>query len=152
MEVRIKEETIPAKTYTVIEYVAKDGKIFNTKEQCQHHEQIIDFENTPLIKNSIQTYTFGTDYQEDCGATLYYINDEEDIHNLVPYSYSYVNGETDFNEHGAGWYICYCVDGGDYADSYYLYHYDTYLNNIKDGLRHYEEKNLRAMMEIYSKQ
>lgn len=142
MEIKYETVTIPAKTYTVEKYIAKDGKEFSNQKACENYEWHLNYKAKTLIINSFETAPFVDMYGDANSATLYYIKDEQDIEYLAQgFRYSYITGETDFNTYGEGWYICFFFDGGDCADSYHLMYYNNYLKTLKDNLKRYEESN-----------
>lgn len=86
-------------------------------------------------------------------GSLFYLRNEDDYNFLLKskgikkyYGYGY-RLTTDFNVFGPGWYLYHCEDRGDGADSYYIYNYQHYLEELKKNLKEYEEDNYAKMME-----
>ena len=135
MEVVKRERVIPecVATYTV--YVASDGTEYWTESECEAHEKMLEVHNHPVYKSRIRYRTFYDDYS----AELYYLRSEED------FEFWAANIGTKFLEvnqweegHGPGWYLFCSVEGGDYADSNYLYKLEEY------------EKFFREMIDSWS--
>ena len=40
---------------------------------------------------------------------------------------------SDFDKYGAGWYLFYYIDGGDYLNFYHLINYETYIKELDDN-------------------
>ena len=131
----IKRERVipPEPERTVMEtfYIASDGKEFRFKSDCELYEKRLEVERHPVFKSHIKTRTFYEDYM----AHLYYFRSEDD------YEFWCANIGTRFlsTDHwkegfGPGWYLFYCVDGGDHADSNYLYKLDEYKKDCRQLL------------------
>ena len=145
MKIITEEKTIPAKTYTETKYIASDGKEFGSKNDCLRYEKQLAIESHPIYTTSIKNvYLFEEGYM----ATLYYFSSKEDYEFFIKtqdlnrkYYFS------DFDEYGAGWYIYWCEDGGDYPDEHFLKNYDAYESRIESDLEKYKSYMRTRMSE-----
>ena len=137
MKVVEKECHVPARTYIDKTYVASDGKEFRLESDCLRYEKRLAIESHPIYTTAIKGACL---FKEGYGATLYYLSSNEDYEFFVEtqgfdkkhYFHS------DFEEYGAGWYIYWCEDGGDYPDDHYLKNYDVYENRIESDWKEYK--------------
>ena len=145
MQIIEKENHVPAWTYISKTYIASDGKEFTSEDACLRYEKQLAIESHPIYTSAIQdVYTF----EDEHWGTLYYISSQED--------YEYFKEtqgiktehyfRSDFNECGAGWYIFYSIDGGDYPSYQYLYNYNVYENDVERRWNEYKE-DIRIKME-----
>lgn len=145
MKIVEKECYVPANTIITKTYIAFDGREFTSEDACLRHEKCLEIESHPIYKSAIKNvYTFEDDYH----ATLYYISNQEDYEYLKETQGIKTERyfDTDFNKYGAGWYLFYIVDGGDYPDDIYLYNYDTYEKDIESRWNEHK-KDIRYKME-----
>lgn len=145
MKIVETEHHIPANTIIIKKCIASDGKEFTSEDACLRHEKHLAIESHPIYTSAIKdVYTFEDEYW----GTLYYISSQED--------YEYFKEtqgiktehyfRSDFNEYGAGWYIFYSIDGGDYPSYQYLYNYDVYESDVESRWNEYK-KDMRYKME-----
>ena len=131
MNIIKRERVIPPKpeqTVTDTIYVASDGKEFRFKSECEFYEKQLEVQNHPVFKSWIKARVFWDDY----AAGLYYIRNEEDYEFwCANIGTQYLNVDHWEDGFGPGWYLFYSVDGGDYADSRYLYKLDEYEREIR---------------------
>lgn len=121
------EHFVPAKTYTKSKYIAEDGTEFDFKDACLRYEARLRVENHPVFKSRIkEVWTCGYEYS----ASLFYISSDDDF-DFLKENMSRGDWHSDYTTYGAGWYIYYCVDGGDYADDLYLYNYLNYEEEME---------------------
>ncbi len=128
----IKRERVippePERTVTDTIYVASDGKEFRFRSDCELYEKRLVVERHPVFKSRIKTRTFYDDYT----AYLYYFRSKEDFEfwrdNIGT---KFLNTNHWQDGFGPGWYLFYSIDGGDYADSNYLYKLDEYKEDCR---------------------
>ena len=145
MKVVEKEHYVPARTYITKTYIASDGEEFTSEDLCLRHEKQIEIESHPIYTSAIKdVYTF----EDERCATLYYISNQEDYEYLKETQGIKTERwfDSDFDEYGAGWYLFYTVDGGDYPDDKYLYNYDAYEKDIESRWNEHK-KYMRRRME-----
>lgn len=143
MKVIEKECYIPAKTYIDKTYVALDGKVFSQESDCLRYEKQLEIDKHRVFASAINNaYLFDEGY----GAILYYFSDQEDYNFFVETkNIPKIYFHSDFNEHGVGWYLFWCEDGGDYADDYYLKNYDAYEKEIDSDWEEYKSDMRKRM-------
>ena len=143
MKVVTEEHYVPEKRYTTTKYIASDGKEFLTEDGCLKHEEDLEVAKHPVFQNAIlNVYTYYDDYQ----ANMYYISNEDDYKFLIKHlGVRRGNYIGDFYKYGSGWYLYWVEDGGDYADYYYLYNYNAYVEAIEIELKHWKE-NIKDRM------
>lgn len=137
MKVVEKECYVPARTYVDKTYVASDGKEFRLESDCLRYEKRLAIESHPIYTTAIKGACL---FEEGYGATLYYLSSNEDYEFFVEtqgFDKKYYF-HSDFEEYGAGWYIYWCEDGGDYQDDHYLKNYDVYENRIESDWKEYK--------------
>ena len=145
----IKTYTIPAQERTETVYVAFDGKEFNSKKACEYYE----FKEKINSHFIYQTEISSSEFYESQVGSLFYLRNEGDYNFLLEskgikknYGCGYCL-TANFNVFGPGWYLFYYEDGGDGADSYYIYNYQHYMEESKKDLKEYEEGNYAKIME-----
>lgn len=142
MTTRTNVEVIPATTFTTTIYVADDGQEFYHEDDCRRHEEYIRTMQHPVFATCIENAETLDGYK----ATLYYISNKEDLQFFCDHArvYKYT---CDFDKFGSGWYLYYCIDGGDYDDDIYLLNYDNYKAEREKELIDWEQKmqNLMSM-------
>lgn len=129
-----EEHFVPAKTYTTTKYVACDGKEFTFEIDCLKYEAQLEADNHPVIKSRIMG---ASTFMDSYCANLFYISNHDDFEFLK----EYIKGgvwNTDFEKYGAGWYLYWRVDGGDYADDLYLYNYLAYEKEQEEDLKNWK--------------
>ena len=136
MKVVEREKIIPAQPERVVTqtvYVASDGREFYFESDCEQYERDLEIKKHPVFASCITgVRTFGDDY----GATLYYLGSQEDYDFWFKHAGAYYLNVNQWNDGcGNGWYLFYSVDGGDYADSHYLYKLDEYYRGIRHELK-----------------
>lgn len=144
MKVIEKEVCIPAKTYVDRTYIATDRTEFSTKQSCLDYEKRLAIQSHPVYASCIKDII---DFTGDWEGRLYYISSLEDHDFFMKtqgFNEFYFN--SDFNQHGAGWYIFYIVDGGDYDDVAYLENYNVYINKVESSLQYYK-KNIEKKIK-----
>lgn len=139
------EHYVPARTYIDKKYIASDGKEFNFESDCLKYEKQLAIENHPIYNSAVKGVCT---FEEDYCASLYYISSQEDYEYFketqgITTKYYF---RSDFEKYGAGWYIFYVVDGGDYPDDKYLYNYDMYEKEIGARWEEYQS-DMRERME-----
>lgn len=146
MKVVEKEYRIPAKTYIDKTYIALDGKEFRSENDCLRHEKQLAIESHPIYTTSIKNvYLFEEGYM----ATLYYLSSKEDYEFFIEtqdFNREYYFN-SDFDEYGAGWYIYWCEDGGDYPDENFLKNYDVYERQTESDWEKYKSYMRSRMSE-----
>lgn len=154
MRIEEKEIIIPAKTYIERKYIASDGKYFTSEDSCLSYEKNLEIKKHPVYANAIKDiYT----YNEDYVATLYYFSNEEDYKFFLNSKNLKANKvdkygcphklESDFEDYGAGWYICWSYSWGDYCDTYYIRNYNNYINEIEKEWQCYKDRLKEAISE-----
>lgn len=143
MKVVEKECYVPARTYIDKKYVASDGKEFTFESDCLRYEKQLKIESHPIYASAIKhVYLF----EEGCYATLYYLSSQEDYEFFVEtQDFNKYYFDSDFDEYGSGWYLCWCEDGGDYPDNHYLQNYNAYEKRIDLCWQKYKS-DIRSMM------
>ena len=121
-----KEETIPERKVTRTTYVASDGKEFMFRSDCEVYEKRLAIDSHPVFSTSIAARTYPDDYS----ARLYNIRSKEDYDFFIAHVGIYSWSVNQWGDFGPGWYLCYSVDGGDYADYNYLYNYKAYKDML----------------------
>ena len=137
MKVVEKECHVPARTYIDKKYVASDGKEFIFESDCLRYEKRLEIESHPIYTTAIRRVCL---FEEGYGATLYYLSSKEDYEFFIEtqgFDRKYYF-RSDFDEYGAGWYIYWCEDGGDYPDDHYLKNYDAYEKRIETDWEEYK--------------
>ena len=144
MKIVKKEHHIPAETIITTTYIALDGKEFTSEDACIKHEKQLEIESHHIYATAIKRVCL---FDEGYGATLYHLSSQEDYKFFTEtqgldkkYHFS-----SDFEEYGAGWYIYWCEDGGDYSDYYYLKNYDAYEKRIDSDWEEYKS-DMRSRM------
>lgn len=126
MKIETKIIEIPATTYQQTIYYANDGKEFHDEITCKRYEAILQINNHPVFKNSIETETYFSNHY----AILYYLSSQEDYEFFL-----YAKGlskntpcfRDEYKEYGPGWYIYWEVDGGDGPDFIRLRNLNNYV-------------------------
>ena len=127
MHLLVRKKTIPEHTTEEKVWVANDGKEFQFESLCRQYEEQLAKERCRVLSTAIKNgYTY--EFDDGRAATLYYIRDDEDYQNLVRYVIG-SDGMSDYCKYGTGWYMCWCVDGGDYSDDWFLKNLDAYISN-----------------------
>lgn len=139
MKVIENKVEIPAKVYTEKVYVAEDGKEFDNKDACERYEYLIKVNKHPVFKSAIETSTYPDFYF----ANLYYISSKDDYEFFVnvkgfPSGSPYF--KSDYMKYGNGWYIYYVLDGGDYADEYFLLNLNNYITEVEKEFNEWKEE------------
>lgn len=149
MKVVEKKCHIPAKTYIDKKYIALDGKEFISENDCLRYEKQLAIESHPIYTTAIKNVDL---FEEGYIATLYYLSSKEDYEFFIEtqdinrkYCFN-----SDFDECGAGWYIYWCEDGGDYPDEHFLKNYDAYERRIESDWGKYKSY-MRSRMSEQSK-
>lgn len=147
MKVVEKECHVPARTYIDKKYIASDGKEFSFESDCLRYEEQLAIGSHPIYATAIKNAeTFYDSYR----ATLYYISSKEDYDFFKKTQGIDVEKEyyfdSNFNEYGAGWYLCHIEDGGDYPDNTYLWNYDAYEKMIESELEEYKSR-MRGLID-----
>ena len=130
---RIQEET-RTNIYKVKIYIAEDGTVFNSEKECLKHERILAMSKRPA--SLLETMPF-RNLNDDGDIRLYYISSKKDYEYLLTVNEirsTSVNLYSDFDRHGEGWYMFWIEDGGDYYDSYCLYNYSHYIEEVEKNL------------------
>lgn len=131
MNTIVREKIIPPEPERIVTetiYVASDGKEFRFKSDCEAHEKRIEIESHPVFKSRVKARTF----YEDNMAWLYYFRSGEDYEFwLDNIGTRYLNRDHWKDGFGPGWYLFYSEDGGDYADSHYLYKLEEYEKDCR---------------------
>lgn len=144
MQVIEKECHVPARTYIDKKYVASDGKEFIFESDCLKYEKQLEIEKHPVYTSAIRRVCL---FEEGYGATLYYLSSQEDYEFFIEtqgFDKKYYF-QSDFDEYGAGWYLYWCEDGGDYPDDHYLKNYDAYEKQIESDWEEYKS-DMRSRM------
>lgn len=144
MKVVEKECHVPARTYIDKKYVASDGKEFIFESDCLRYEKQLEIEKHPVYTSAIRSVYL---FEEGYGATLYYLSSQEDYEFFIEtqgFDKKYYF-QSDFDEYGAGWYLYWCEDGGDYPDDHYLKNYDAYEKRIESDWEEYKS-DMRSRM------
>lgn len=146
MRVEEREITVPAKTRIQTIYVASDGEEFASEYACWFHERELTKNNSSIYKTAKPAREF---YNDNAG-TLYYISSLEDydffkVMNDIDVSREYWF-YSDFKEYGAGWYLYWVEDGGDYPDEQHLKNYDAYEKSIESEWEGYKSR-IRSLIE-----
>lgn len=143
MKIVEEEHYIPAKTYTSKKYIAIDGKEFGIESDCLRYEKQLEIQNHPVYATAIEDiYTFEDDY---C-AKLFHISSQEDYDFFVEtqgFGNNYFT--SDFDKYGAGWYLFYYIDGGDYLNFYHLINYETYIKELDDRFKSWKSDMYNKM-------
>lgn len=113
------------------------------------HEKQLAIENHPIYTSTIEDVCT---FDDENYGTLHYISSQED------YGYfketqgikSEFYFHSDFNKYGAGWYLYFVIDGGDYPSDKYLKNYDAYEKDVESRWNEYK-KDMRYKMEQKSK-
>lgn len=146
MKVVEKECYVPARTYIDKKYVASDGKEFIFESDCLRYEKQLEIERHPIYTSAIKRVCL---FEEGYGATLYYLSSQEDYEFFIEtqgFDKKYYFN-SDFEEYGAGWYLYWCEDGGDYPDDHYLKNYEAYEKRIESDWEEYKS-DMRSRMYI----
>lgn len=144
MRVVEKECYVPARTYIDKKYVASDGKEFIFESDCLRYEKQLEIEKHPVYTSAIRHVCL---FEEGYGATLYYLSNQEDYEFFIEtqgFDEKYYL-QSDFDEYGAGWYLYWCEDGGDYLDDHYLKNYNAYEKRIESDWEEYKS-DMRSRM------
>lgn len=144
MKVVEKECHVPARTYIDKKYVASDGKEFIFESDCLRYEKQLEIEKHPVYTSAIRRVCL---FEEGYGATLYYLSSQEDYDFFIEtqgFDKKYYFW-SDFDEYGAGWYLYWCEDGGDYPDDHYLKNYDAYEKQVESDWEEYKS-DMRSRM------
>lgn len=84
-----KTETI--EKVVSVEYIAEDGMIFSTEEECRKYEESALFAVSNKLKRlsraGTSQYDFNYDLCEECGLEIFDVQTEEDLENLRRYLY-----------------------------------------------------------------
>lgn len=144
MKVIKEEKYIPAKTYTETKYIASDGREFFNEKDCIRHEEHLEVLKHPVYATSIETCTY---YDGDY-AKLYYISCEEDYDFLIATQGVGLYFDSDFEQYGAGWYLRYEIDMGDYPSHAYLWNYDNYVKEAETTFENWKSNNKKKMQQI----
>ena len=125
-----KKIHIPEHIEEVTVYVAFDGEEFHSEEACRNHENLIlqqqEVESHPVFQSERPIEL----YPECNSAHLYYIESDEEYNFLLACRKPGRANQDDYEKHGPGFYILQ-IEQGDYRDSYYLLHLNTYLDLVK---------------------
>lgn len=143
MKVVKEEKHIPAKTYTETKYVASDGREFLSEKDCARYEKHLEIQKHPVYANSIETCTYDGEY---C-AKLYYISGQEDYEFLIE-TQSGISRNSDFDTYGAGWYIFWEVDMGDYPSYPHLFNYEAYVKEAETNFEEWKSNNQKRMQQV----
>lgn len=129
------EHHIPARVYTTIKYIAYDGCEFDTESACLRHERDLEIEKHPVFKSkTVGAYTL----DDWLSADLYYISSREDFE-FFKKSMGYRSYDSDFDSHGAGWYMYWVIDGGDGPDYPQLRNLNAYEKELEEDLHNWKE-------------
>jgi hypothetical protein len=145
MKVVEKECYVPARTYIDKKYVASDGKEFIFESDCLKHEKRLEIESHPIYTSAIRHVWL---FEEGYGATLYYLSNQEDYEFFIEtqgFDKKYYF-HSDFDKYGAGWYLYWYEDGGDYPDDHYLKNYDAYEKQMDSDWEEYKA-DMRSKMD-----
>lgn len=125
-----KKIHIPESVREVTVYIAFDGREFYREAECRNHEKIIleqqEIKSHPVFQSERPIEL----YPECESAHLYYIGSDEEYDFLLACKKPGRATQDDYEKHGPGFYILQ-IEQGDYRDSYYLLHLNTYLNLVK---------------------
>lgn len=125
-----KKIHIPEHIEEVTVYVSFDGEEFHSEEACRNHENLIlqqqEVESHPVFQSERHIEL----YPECNSAHLYYIESDEEYNFLLACKKPGRANQDDYEKHGPGFYILQ-IEQGDYRDSYYLLHLNTYLDLVK---------------------
>lgn len=154
MRIEEKEVIIPAKTYIERKYIASDGTEFVSENSCLSYEKNLEIKKHPVYASAIENiYTFDEEYR----ATLYYFSNEEDYkfflnsknlkENKVDMYNCRHNLVSDFEDYGAGWYICWNYSWGDYSDTYYIRNHNNYINEFEKEWQCYKDSLKKVISE-----
>ena len=145
MKIVEKEYCIPAKTVITTIYVASDGKEFISEYDCMQYEKQLEIKNHPTYKSMIENVST---FEDEHYGTLHYISSQEDYEYFketkgIKNNYRF---DSNFDEYGAGWYLYWTEDGGDYPDDKYLKNYDAYESDVESRWNEYK-KYMRHKMK-----
>lgn len=148
MKIETKTIEIPAKIYQQTIYYANDGKEFYDETTCKQYEALLQINNHPVFKNSIEIETYYSNYY----AVLYYLSSQEDyeffllaksLSKNTPY---FVN---EYKEYGPGWYIYWEEDGGDGPDYIRLRNLDNYIEEKEKEFKNWKNE---IFLQIFDKE
>lgn len=139
MQIKQVQET---KTYTVDKYIAEDGKEFSSQQECLVYERklFLGKKSAPLF-----TTSFPSIDGEHC-MCLFYLKSQDDVDYIIT-DYKILKGYfyTDFDQNGESWYLFWWENGGDWPDTYRLYHYETYIKEAEENLACFKREVKEAM-------
>lgn len=141
MKIVEEQKFVPAKSYIVKKYIASDGEEFNFENECLVYENNLRVMSHPVFSSCIKDVNT---FYEEIPAILYYISSQEDFEFLVGEKrLHYLT--SDFNEHGAGWYIYYSESGGDYPDSNYLYNLISFVEKLESEVKEWKSNIFKKL-------
>lgn len=132
MTVDTRVRKIPAQTLTETWYIASDGREFRSEKQCQEWEQWLKLQEHPVFKTCIT----GVRTRDDEPAVLYNIRNEEDYQVLMSSfresQRHQIETDNHWGKYGPGWYMYFYCDGGDGPDLYYMWNWNSYLQETEE--------------------
>ena len=126
----VTKKVVPEHIEEVVKYIAFDGAEFYSEQECEQHESSVMRENEIKSHLVFQSERPIELYPECNSAHLYYIESDEEYNFLLACKKPGHANQDDYEKYGPGFYIL-KIEQGDYRDSYYLLHLNTYLDLVK---------------------
>lgn len=123
-------KVIPEHTVESVVYVAQDGREFVWRSECERYEERLKVLSHPAFASHVDGICLP---DLGCYASLYHFTSDNDYEFFVQ-----CRGQcdTDYGEHGPGWYLYYETSVGDYDDQRLL-HLDTYIKEREDEVNEF---------------
>lgn len=153
MKRRDYTQTIPERIVSVTDYVAYDGKVFQSESECRDYEERLKEKQKVESHLVFKSRSEITTWPDGNFAYLYYFRSEEDynffVDDMMKLNRRYIS-QDDFPKFGSGFYIFETLDGGDGSDSYYIYNVDYYSYMIDTEWENWknEVKQLMHSVEV----
>ena len=131
---------IPEHTVESVVYVAQDGKEFVWQSECERYEERLKVLSHPVFASRVDGICV-PDLR--CDASLYHFTSDDDYKFFIQHRGPC---DTDYGEHGPGWYLNYEIIDGDYDDQWLL-HLDTYIKELEDEVKAFVHRVKNAIEE-----